>query len=283
VPDKTQASENAEAIDQPSFLVKVSGKGSPLILIPGLMSNGSIYDELAAQLASHYQVHVISVKGFAGIPPNGEFSLQQLAEDIVAYIESANLQKPSIIGHSLGGLMAFKLACEHENLIGKVISIDGLPFIGPIFTHNNATTVAMLNPQAQSMRMMFSSMNGAQLALQAQQGIYIQAKSPKDQARIIEMTRTSNPSTAGKAMFDVMQTDLRKPLTKTNTPILMLGGSGAFMQISQLPHQQVDLLYKSQFKKVKNATVIMNATARHYMMFDAPEWLLQQIETFLEG
>lgn len=275
--DKTQAN----AIDQPSFLVNVSGKGSPLILIPGLMSNGSIYDELAAHFAKQYQVHVLSVKGFAGVPPNGQFSLQQLADDIVAYIESVNLQKPSIIGHSLGGLLAFKLACEHENLIGKAISIDGLPFIGPIFTHNNATTVAMLNPQAQSMRMMFSSMNGAQLAMQAQQGIYIQAKSPLDQMRIIEMTRTSNPSTAGKAMFDVMQTDLRKPLAKTNTPILMLGASGAFMQLSKLPHQQVDLLYKSQFKNVKNATVIMNPTARHYMMFDDPQWLIQQIEEFL--
>jgi len=266
--------------EQALFLVKVSGKGTPLILIPGLMSNGSVFDELAAALAVHYQVHVISVKGFAGTPKGEKFSLQQFCDDLATYIESAKLEKPSLVGHSMGGLTALKLACEHENLINKVISIDGVPFIGPIFTHNNAITVDLLKAQAQQLRMLFSTMHGEQLAMQSQQSIFIQASSLQDQARIVEMARTSDPTTAGNAMFDLLQTDLRPALSETNTPILMLGASGAFMQSSH--HKQIATLYKAQFEHVKNARVTMHPKARHFMMFDDLEWLTLQIEGFLE-
>lgn len=266
--------------DQPLFLVEISGEGHPLILIPGLMSSGQVFTELAECLAEHYQVHVISIRGFAGTPKGDVFSLQQLCDDLAAYIKLAKLEKPSIIGHSMGGLAGLKLACEHEQLINKVISIDGLPFIGPIFTHNNAMTVELLKPQAQQLRMLFSTMHGEQLAMQTQQGIFIQATSAHDQAKIVEMARKSDPTTAGKAMFDLMQTDLRLALSETNTPILMLGASGAFMQTSH--HKQIATLYKAQFTHVKNARVSMHPKAKHFIMFDDLEWVCLQIEGFLD-
>ena len=142
-----------------SFIVKVSGKGQAILLIPGLMSSAAVFDELVIDLSQNYEVHVLSVRGFAGVAPGSTFNLGSFGKEIAAYIQKAGLAKPHVIGHSMGGLTAFLLASEYSNSIGKVVSIDGLPFIGPIFTRSNKTTVDMLMPQAQNIKIMFASMN----------------------------------------------------------------------------------------------------------------------------
>ncbi len=261
------------------FTINVVGSGQPVLLIPGLMSSSSVYDMLISKLSQHFEFHIVSVKGFAGIPQYGEFSLDKLVEDLKAYIESEKLFRPHVVGHSMGGLTALTMAAEHSRLIGKVVSIDGLPFIGPIFTRNNHTTVAMLEQQAQTIKAMFENMTGEQMASQTQQQIYLQATSLAHQAMIVDMAKRSDPRTVGAAMFDVMTTDLREQLKASSTAILMLGASGAFTQKEQ--HEQVKSLYEEQFENVANSTVIMNATTRHFMMLDDVDWVSQKVKQFL--
>ena len=52
-----------------SFKVSVEGKGKPIILIPGLMSDGRIWRGIREHLVLQYQVHTLSFAGFAGMPP----------------------------------------------------------------------------------------------------------------------------------------------------------------------------------------------------------------------
>lgn len=269
-----------QASDPSSFKVEVKGQGQSILLIPGLMSDASVYETLASDLSKHYEVHLISIKGFASTPASANFSLANFIQDVVSYIDNNELQRPHIIGHSMGGLSGFMLASYHQDKIGKLVSIDGLPFIGPIFTRTNATTVAMMKPQAQGIKAMFANMTNQQLATQTQQGVFIQATSLKDQAKVVDMAKQSNPVTVGDAMFDVMTTDMREPLTMSDTHILMLGASGGFSQQAQ--HQQAKALYTGQFENVKNAEVVMNTKVRHFMFFDDANWVSEQINQFLE-
>jgi pimeloyl-ACP methyl ester carboxylesterase len=251
-----------------------------IIFIPGLMSNPSVYAGIKEQFEEQFDVHLVAIKGFAGTPQDSEFSFEQLLLDLRAYIALKKLDKPHIVGHSMGGLIGLSMAAEYEELIGKVVSIDGLPFIGPIFTRSNDTVASHLEPQAQAMKAMFQAMQPEQLAAQTKRGIFIQAKSADDQAHIVEMAKNSDPITAGIALYEVMLKDVRKPLQTSETRMLLLGASGAFTQDAQ--HQSVQDLYEQQFENVKNATVIMNTQARHFIMFDQPEWLVTQISSFLE-
>ncbi len=47
----------------------VAGKGSPVVLIPGLACSGSVWRETAAHLAERHEVHVLTLPGFAGVAP----------------------------------------------------------------------------------------------------------------------------------------------------------------------------------------------------------------------
>src|SRR5436190_6728080 len=94
-----------------SFAVEVTGKGRPMILIPGLASSGKTWDTTVAHYKDKYECHVLTLAGFAGQPPiHLDSFLQTVRDDIISYIRDDKLQKPIIAGHSLGGFVALWIA-----------------------------------------------------------------------------------------------------------------------------------------------------------------------------
>lgn len=275
----TLAMQSANFKNNKTFNKEVIGQGSPVILIPGLMSNGSIWQGIANKLSKTHQVHIISVAGFAGTPKIENFSLHRLKQELLTYIIHNKLAKPMIIGHSLGGFMGFWLASSAPEKIGNIISVDGLPFIAPIFTRTNDSTVESMASQAKYIRNMYLSMTPEQLATQTQQGIYIQATSETSQKRVINMARNSDPKTVGESIYEIMSTDLRAELKHIKSKVLLIGASGAFTQASQ--QQQVEVLYKQQLVGLANAQLVMNTQDRHFIMLDNEPWLLDQILHFI--
>ena len=103
----------------PLFSVKVTGKGQPMILIPGLMSSGAVWDGTVAHYASAYQCHVLTLAGFAGQPPSPATPFLGSVRDAVAdYIRREGLNRPILVGHSLGGVLAFSIAAQYPELVG---------------------------------------------------------------------------------------------------------------------------------------------------------------------
>jgi pimeloyl-ACP methyl ester carboxylesterase len=271
------AAENMTSNKQ--FVTEVSGSGKPVILIPGLMSDSRVWDELVASLSSNYQVHKINIAGFADTAAITHPSMVDVKAQLLAYIQQQKLQKPAVIGHSLGGFMSFWLASSAPKEIGPIVSVDGLPFIGPIFTRSNDTTVDSLAGQAKQIRGMYAAMSQQQLSTQSRYGLSIQATSDESKARVMQMIDTSDPKTVAQAMYELMSVDLRQDIANITSPVLLLGASGGFSNDEQ--KAQVQRLYAEQLTALPSAQLLMNTTSRHFIMFDDPKWLEQQIVTFL--
>src|SRR5690606_9878809 len=113
IPAQVAATPNAAAAapapsaQYTAFTVRVVGQGPPVLLIPGLSCDGSVWDATVEHLHSKYQCHVFSLAGFAGTPAVEPPFLSQVHKQIVHYVKAEKLDHPSIIGHSLGGTMAF--------------------------------------------------------------------------------------------------------------------------------------------------------------------------------
>src|SRR5947208_3099659 len=116
-----------------AFQVKISGHGSPIILIPGLASSGETWDSTVARYQDRYECHVLTLAGFAGVPRIPGPMLESVREQLAAYIREKKLVKPVIVGHSLGGFLALDLASKHPDLPGKLIIVDAYPSLGAIF------------------------------------------------------------------------------------------------------------------------------------------------------
>lgn len=136
-PAQVKATRVAEQAGCACFEVTVVGEGPAIILIPGLASSGDVWQSTVAALKADYQLHVLTLAGFGGVAPltqdawtQGFLPSQQ--EAVLRYIRQQNLDKPVVIGHSLGGYLALALAVTAPELIGGAVNVDGLPALGAL-------------------------------------------------------------------------------------------------------------------------------------------------------
>ncbi|MEE2025493.1 alpha/beta fold hydrolase [Alkalimonas mucilaginosa] len=262
------------------FQVQVVGQGQPVLMIPGLMSDSRTWQPLQAELAASYQLHLITLAGFAGNAPVNGPLLPKVREQLQAYILSENLQQPAIIGHSLGAFVAFDLASHQPQLIGPVIAIDGLPYLAPVFTRSNQTQVRDMQAQASAIRSQYQQMSAQQLAAMAQHGLGIQASSQPHQQLVLEMAATSDPASVGQALYELLTTDLRQQISAIQSPVLLLGASGAITGDKE--RQQIEQLYRQQLAELPQARLAFHPQSRHFMTLDQPEWVAHHILTALK-
>jgi pimeloyl-ACP methyl ester carboxylesterase len=99
------------------------GGGEPLLLVHGLGGVGRYWDPLIDVLASEYDVIVVDLPGFGDSPalPGHEVSAEQLARALASLLDDLDLADVHVVGHSLGGLVAFELGA-----IGRARTVVGL-------------------------------------------------------------------------------------------------------------------------------------------------------------
>ena len=134
-----------------SFAVEVSGKGPPVILIPGLACNGSVWASTVARYRDRHEMHVLSLAGFGGQPALGDGNeplLPTVRAELAAYIREHKLQKPIVVGHSLGGFLALWLAASEPDLLGGIVVVDSLPYLPAAM--DTTATVEKIRPRAEA-------------------------------------------------------------------------------------------------------------------------------------
>lgn len=263
------------------FEVEVVGKGQPMLLIPGFVSDQRIWDDIVEPLVGKYQIHRIRIAGFGTTPAVESPSLASVKQGILDYIDTQGLQNPAVVGHSLGGFMGLWLATSAPGKIGPVVSVDGLPFIGPLFSRDPNVSADSLMPQAVYLRSLYQGLDAKGMAGMAANGINRQATNELHQQHVIDMARQSDPDTAADAIFTLMTTDLRAKLGRIQSDIIILGASGGFAD--EQSKQYMAALYQKQLMTAKRGHVAMNKNSRHFIMYDQPEWLVLQLDEFLRG
>ena len=262
-----------------AFKVDVSGSGSPVILIPGLASSGEVWQQTAAHLCGPRQCHVLTLAGFAGQPALQEGELLASAEQQLAdYIASRKLDKPTIIGHSLGGFLALKLASDYPDKVGRLVIVDSLPALAA--TRNPAATPEQLQAAAASLRDAMTQQDGATYAANQQRAVAGMVTAPADAERIAAWGRASDRATVTDAMVRIMATDLRGDVARIQAPTLVLGTWAAYKAFA--PKAAIEATFRAQYAKLPGVQIELADNGRHFIMYDEPEWLYARIDQFLK-
>ena len=102
---------------------QVYGHGkTPLILIHGNGGSVNSLCEAASYLANNYTVYLTESRCHGQSSDPGEISYSLMAKDMAEFIKAMNLEKPLIMGHSDGGMIAIAIASEYPDLPGAIIS-----------------------------------------------------------------------------------------------------------------------------------------------------------------
>ena len=130
------------------------GTGPDVILVPGLSSPRAVWTATAERLKATHRVHLVQLKGFgepAGANASGPV-LQPFVDELAAYISDNRLDRPAVIGHSMGGLAIMMVEIDHPGVTGKLMVVDALlPFTALV---RSAASVDSLRPQDEGFRKM---------------------------------------------------------------------------------------------------------------------------------
>jgi N-formylmaleamate deformylase len=266
------------AADVAPFKVVVTGSGPPMILIPGLASGGNVWDGTVAHFKDRYQCHVLTLAGFAGQPAvDGPF-LEKVRDGIVKYIQEQKLDHPVIIGHSLGGMMAFWLAETAPAEVGPIISVDGVPFYSALLDPS-ATRDTML-PKAEQLRSMYAGIPPAQFVTNNHQFLSMMITARTNIDFVASLGDKSDPKAVGQAFFDLATTDLRHDLKSIQVPVLLLGS--ASFATDEATKAKIQQAYAAQIATVPHHKLVFAPTARHFIQLDDPEFFYRETEGFLK-
>lgn len=258
------------------FSVTVEGKGADVIMIPGLMSSRSVWDGAVASLDGKYRVHRIQIGGFAGEPvgANGDGPLlAALVEELAAYIRQEKLDRPAIVGHSMGGFLGLMLAERHPQLVGKLMIVDALPFYSMLMSPD--ATAASVEPQAAAFRTAIGNMSDE--AFRAQQAGTVASLVASAAARpaLLEQSVRSDRRVVGQVIYEVMTGDMRASLPRVGTPTTVVYATNAFATA-----ERVGPLYGA-YKAAPNAKLVAVADSFHFVMLDQPERFAAILGDFL--
>lgn len=267
----------------PSFQVRVVGQGQPLLLLAGLGCSGAVWDATVARYSKNYQCHVVSLAGFAGNAPITGLPIASARQELLAYVQQQRLRKPIVVGHSLGGFLALALAAEAPAQFSQVVVLDALPF-GAAAAQPQLTEaqVRQASPTPDALGQQFAALLPAQFA-QVQRQLLVPAVADTGRLRqLLAERQQSDPTTLGRAMAEMLQTDLRPQLPRLTMPVLVLGcDATARLMKSAATATECRQLYATQYVGTPHLTLAMSPTARHFLQYDAPAWYFQQLDEVL--
>ncbi|MFL5242096.1 MAG: alpha/beta fold hydrolase [Gemmataceae bacterium] len=273
-----------ERIAKPNapFAVKVTGKGRPIIFIPGLACSGAVWDSAVDHYKDQYECHVLTLAGFAGQPPlkiKGRY-LETIRKSIAEYIKDKKLDKPVIVGHSLGGYLLFFLAGSEPDLVGPVIAVDGFPCIMAAFGEKSDET--NLKKLAEAREKQLADMPHDQF-LKNQKDFFAGWFTDKDKLeKVHSWISDSDQATVARAMGEVMGGDARPGLAKTKSPILLIGAYSKDLERFGVKREDYEKRCTDQISKAPYHKFIVTTESKHFIMYDQPKWLWEQIDAFLK-
>lgn len=105
------------------------GSGDPpLVFVPGWCCDRTLFAPQVDHFRRSHRVVALELRGCGASPVTEDgYDIPSLAADVGALCDDLRLERPVLIGHSLGGMIGLELAASRPDLVGAVIGVDSGP------------------------------------------------------------------------------------------------------------------------------------------------------------
>jgi pimeloyl-ACP methyl ester carboxylesterase len=261
--------------------VVTRGAGPDIILVPGLASHRDVWAGVADSLDDRYRLHLVQVNGFAGLAPeanaDGPVSAP-VAEEIARYIGETDLDRPAVIGHSMGGTIAMMLAARHPGTVSRLMVVDMHPFMGALYGPPNATAEDVRNAADQFRAQILADTAGSPTGMLEQMfpGMTrVEAMRPM----LLRGVRETDRRTAANAFHELIVTDLQPELANITAPMTVL-----YVVPPDVPltPDEFDSAVRLSYANAPHARVVKVEDSNHFIQFDQPGRFIAEVEALMQ-
>lgn len=262
----------------------IGGEGEPLILIPGYPQTWWAYHQIMPDLAKHYTVIVVEMRGMGeSDKPESGYDKKNMAKDIYELVQILDFGEITIGGHDIGAHVAFSFANNYPEVTIKLIMLDtphpdesmyqlpmlpipGMNYIYPWWLAFNQ--VGELPEQLLEGRMNILIDWLFEKLVVNKEGI-----TDFDKAVYSEAYNTKEAIRASNNWYQTFGQDIEdfKSYKKLTMPVLGIGGSGYGLLSMSLPNSAEIL----ELKEVSNSG--------HFLMSENPNLVVSYIVEFLQN
>ncbi|MBA3827915.1 MAG: alpha/beta hydrolase [Taibaiella sp.] len=259
---------------QSPLQVRVSGQGTQaIIFIPGFSCSGDVWKETLPSFQKNYKCYTLTMPGVAGVPPLSMVTPATISNweaIIVRYIQQNKIDKPIVIGHSMGGVLALMLAADHPGLVSKVVVVDAVPCYSAL---QDPSFVAKENNDCSMLVSMMKGMTDEQFFQMQLKTLPSLMADTAHLRQAAQWAVSSDRATLGSIYCDFLNTDARGRMTSIHCPALILLESTF---TSAMP------AIAGQYKDLKGVQIHVATKGLHFIMYDDPQWYNNELAAFIK-
>jgi pimeloyl-ACP methyl ester carboxylesterase len=266
--------------------VRVDGEAAPgvrnIILIPGLSSSPEVWQGTVDHLGAGWRVHRIHIQGFAGAPVAGNAEgpvAAPVAEEIARYIAENDLEKPAVVGHSMGGTIGLMLAARHPDAVGRLMVVDMIPFMGAMFGQPGTNpTAGSVTPVADQIHAGMLNAPEETYRAQAAATVATMVRNEAAEPAILADTAASDRVVSSNAYRELLVTDLRPELASITAPTQVIYVAFDFPGMTP---EITDSIYRGSFAGLPGVELKRIDDSAHFIFLDQPRAFFAELDAFL--
>ncbi len=110
-----------------AYRVYGPASAAPVVLLHGLGGDSAGWDEVAEALSGSRRVYAVDLRGHGNSDWPGEYTLPLLRDDMAGFLDALGLGQVDLIGHSMGGAVAYLLAMRHPGRVRRLVLEEPAP------------------------------------------------------------------------------------------------------------------------------------------------------------
>jgi pimeloyl-ACP methyl ester carboxylesterase len=281
----------APAAVTPLAHIEIRGSGPiPIILIPGLVSDWSVFDSFMTRNDSRYTMYAITLPGFGKsdpppTPPDGTpFAagtwLDNAERAILQLVDARKLDKPALLGQSMGGHLALRLAAHHPDSFRALIIVNSMPawpLRGPGQEVTKQDRAKMVD---QSLAPEVKQISEKEWSEQQAAWIKDSVADPDRAKDLIARAAVVPQAVSARYMLEYLASDLGDDAAKITIPTLVLAPVPAAGDRSGAGVRE---MWTSLYAAIKKTTIAYFENSHEFITEDSPAELDRAVEAFLAG
>ncbi len=238
-----------------------AGSGAPIVCIHAAGQDTLMYRHVVRGLSDHFRVISVDAPGHGktGEPSGGPFrSLTQHADFNESFMAALGLERPIIVGCSMGGNMVLELASRRPDYYRGVVSCEGADY----------------TPTVSPFLLEMLLLNGPQI-LEAWSRSMTGKRTPPDRAReVVWQLRRVAPEYIAADLTGYAGFDRRAEMANITSPVLLIRGDGDWL----VNQEMVD----ATASRIKDSSVTVLEGTGHYPMIENPVEFNDAVRSFVD-